>query len=105
MLLQQVQPLTEKSRLQQRRGGVNATGVIKRLARSRGLAAHGHHRGGAGEIVGQRRRAHERHLSAVRARQLGDFFIVGADHHLSEQAPSRWRFESSGQSLARRRTA
>ena len=93
MLLQQARIPGAENDLQQRRGGVDAAGVIEGSA---GLLQGMHdHRRRAGEIIRQFSRTQERHLRAVCPRQLGDFVVVGTDHHLVEQAglPSAVRIE------------
>jgi hypothetical protein len=97
VLAQQRQPLAQEALLQERRSGIDATGMGQRNALAdqlfQGMADH---RMGGRMVVGQVRRATERHLRPVLARHRFDFRVVSADHHLIEQATGQCHTDRMG---------
>jgi hypothetical protein len=83
---QPLEALAQGARLHERRGRVEAADVIgQRAALAEPADRVPHHCVGAGVVVRQFGRSHERRLGAAGAGDLRDLVVVGRDDHVVEQ--------------------
>ncbi|MNY21722.1 hypothetical protein D3C86_1552870 [compost metagenome] len=97
LLAQQIQTLSQIVRLDKGGRGVDAAHLVRGgsllLQLTDGM---GHHRYGAGVVIGQGCRAQERHLGAIGACHLGDLGIVGRYQDAIEAAALAGHLDGAG---------